>query len=281
MLCRAFYFYFSQHLNYFFYVDFSYFLHPSYFGLSVNLAILLLLSRSEFVLPVYLKVVLVLFLTLIIVLLSSKLALLSTVLIFIFHGINYLVLTKKYKTGLLLFALFFATVFILIKSIPELNTRIQNTLDALNADKIDKTDSESNAVRILVWNAASEALLENGMFGVGTGDVKDELLKHYEKLGYTGALEHKLNAHNQFLQTGVALGFLGFALLIATFLIPIYFAWQQKNYLFVSFALLVIINCLTESMLEAEAGVISIAFFQSLLFFRPNTEIIKFATKNI
>lgn len=268
LVMRACYFYFSQGLNYFFYVDFSFFLHPSYFGLAVNLVILLLLSPQIFKFSIYLKALLLAFLVVIIFLLSSKLALLSTVFIFIGFGIHFIVKTGRYKTGTALLLLTIGSTFVLIKSIPELEARIQNTLHTLSADNIDKSDSESNAVRVLVWHAAADAFKQNGFLGVGTGDVKDELFKQYETLGYTGALEHKLNAHNQFLQTGVALGYIGFAVLLTYFFIPIVLSWKQKNYLFLAFSLIVILNCLTESMLEAEAGVIFISFFQSFLFFR-------------
>ena len=272
LLFRASYFYFSQHLNYFFYVNF---LHPSYFGMYVNMALLFILEEAipDNAFRGYLKIILVLFLFLIIVLLSSKLALISTLLIFIFHGVNHIILTKKYKTGILLTMTFFASLFILVKSVPELDARIQNVVTILQSEKIDKTDSESNAVRILVWNAATDALFENGLFGVGTGDVKTELFKNYTRLGYTGALEHKLNAHNQFLQTGVALGLLGLLLLVVSILYPLFISLRQKNYLFVSFSLLIVINYLTEAMLEAESGVIFIAFFQSLLFYNRSASI--------
>ena len=269
LLARASYLYFHENINYFYYVDFSYFLHPSYFGMFVNLAMLIIgLDKIEFLAKNnFIKIAALLFLLFIIILLSSKLALLSTLLLMLIYGISYIVKTKKFKLGLALLFTFVAATILLIKAVPELNARIQNALNAVNADEVDKTESESNAVRILVWNAAGKALVENGLIGTGTGDVKDELFKQYEKLGYTGALEHKLNAHNQFLQTGVALGYIGLLVLLATFFVPIYFSWLNKNYLFICFSLLVLLNCLTESMLEAEAGVIFISFFQSILFF--------------
>lgn len=273
LLMRAFYFYFTQHLNYFFYTDFSYWAHPSYFGMSVNLALLFLLIKQDLAISKTVKLLLLLLLTLIIVLLSSKLALLCTFLLFISYGVYTVIISKKYKTGIAALLLFLSGTIFLLSQIPELDSRIQNGMNALSADNIDKNSSESNAVRILVWRAASQAIAESGLFGFGTGDVKDELFNRYQKNGYSGALEHKLNAHNQFLQTGIALGWIGFALLLLTLIIPFILSWKQKNFLFVGFISIVVINMLTESMLEAEAGVIFIAFFQSLLFFRSTSEL--------
>jgi O-antigen ligase len=175
--------------------------------------------------------------------------------------------------GIAVLLIFVSGTLFLISKIPELESRIQNGVNTLNADNIDKTSSESNAVRILVWRAASQAFAESGLWGYGTGDVKDELFSRYEQNGYSGALEHKLNAHNQFLQTGIALGWIGFLLLLLTIILPLLTCWKQKNFLFVGFIVMIGINLLTESMLEAEAGVIFIAFFQSLLFFRSTSEL--------
>ncbi len=281
LLARAIYFYFSEQINYFYYTDFSYLVHPSYFGMFINLALILLLSNLGIIRQFSIRFSVIFFFTVIILLLSSKLALLSTFLIYFVFAIYKMIVNKRYMMGTFILFLFLLSTILLIRFVPELNARIQNAVTAIRATKIDKTDSESNAVRLLVWDAAKAALIENGMFGTGTGDVKDELFKQYAHKGYTGALEHKLNAHNQFLQTGVALGFLGMVLLIAQFLVPLYVAGKQKNYVFVAFVLLVSINFLTESMLEAEAGVIFIGFFQSLLFFRPTQEMFNFANKNV
>jgi O-antigen ligase len=208
------------------------------------------------------------FFSLIILLLSSKLALISCLLIFIGVGIYRILHSKNYFTGIVFLLLFIAASASIIYTVPELNQRIQNARVVLNVNSIDKTDAESNAVRILVWQAATAAFLENGIVGTGTGDVKDELFKHYKLNGYTGALEHRLNAHNQFLQTGVALGYFGFVLFLLSIIVPTSIALKNKNYVYVSFVVLVVLNFLTESMLESEAGVFIYAFFNSLLFFR-------------
>lgn len=270
LLGRATFYYLYEHLNYFYYVDFSVFLHPSYFGMMINLALIFILldASKSGISSSFVRITLLLFFSLIILLLSSKLALISCLLIFIGVGIYRILHSKNYLTGIVFLLLFVAAATSIIYTVPELNQRIQNARVVLNANSIDKTDAESNAVRILVWQAATAAFLENGIVGTGTGDVKDELFKHYKRNGYTGALEHRLNAHNQFLQTGVALGYFGFVLFLLSIIVPASIALKNKNYVYVSFVLLVVLNFLTESMLESEAGVFIYAFFNSLLFFR-------------
>lgn len=269
LLTRACYLYFTQQLHYFFYTDFSYLVHPSYFGMYINFALVLLFGNLLSIESKSARIFGIVFLTFILVLLSSKLALLCTFFIFIYYGAKKIIQTKDYKLGTTSLLVFIAACFVLINSVPELKGRIQNLYIALNTENIDKTNSESNAVRLLVWDASIDALAKNGIFGAGTGDIKDELYIQYKALGYTGALEHKLNAHNQFLQTGIALGFLGLAILFLQFIYSALFSWKHKNNLYLAFVVLVVVNFLTESMLETEAGVIFIGFFQSFLFFQP------------
>ena len=69
--------------------------------------------------------------------------------------------------------------FVIIKYIPEVNERFKNAINAVNESKPDKTNAESSAVRLLVWEAATTIIHENIFIGVGTGDVKDELMKKY------------------------------------------------------------------------------------------------------
>ena len=80
----------------------------------------------------------------------------------------------------------------------------------------------------------------------------------------TGALEHKLNAHSQFLQTGIALGIPGLSALVAMLLVPLSLR-RNRFILFISLTVIMTLNFLVESMLEVQAGVIFYAYFSSLL----------------
>ena len=77
--------------------------------------------------------------------------------------------------------------------------------------------------------------------------------------------DHKLNAHNQFIQTFISIGVLGFLTLLASIIIPMIYAIKRNNMIYVFFLLLFFINILVESMLENQAGVVFYAFFSSFL----------------
>ncbi|MBI2269438.1 MAG: O-antigen ligase family protein [Bacteroidetes bacterium] len=181
----------------------------------------------------------------------------------------------KYFSGVSLLIIVAAGSYVLIRNVPEVGDRFRSIGRVVNETKIDKTSSESNSIRILIWQKDIELIKEYFFTGVGTGDVKDELFKKYRADGITGAYKVDpttdkpisiLNAHSQFLQTFIAIGILGFILFISGFVYPIINSIRRRNYLYLGFLVLVILNFTTESMLETQAGVLFYAFFNALLY---------------
>jgi O-antigen ligase len=101
---------------------------------------------------------------------------------------------------------------------------------------------------------------------VGTGDVKDHLLEKYREKQLYNALGLELNAHNQYLQTMLALGIIGLLILLLNIVLPALYGMEMKHYLYLIFLILVAFNFLFESMLETQAGVVFYAFFNAYLF---------------
>lgn len=132
----------------------------------------------------------------------------------------------------------------------------------LSQDTISGSDGRSTSARLHVWSAAWSLIQEAPVTGYGTGDVKDVLLKRYAERGLISAVEKKLNAHNQFLQSWVALGLSGVLLLLAMLAGA---TWRfRRDPLFAGFLLLTFFNFLVESMLEIQAGVVFWALFYSV-----------------
>lgn len=129
----------------------------------------------------------------------------------------------------------------------------------------DPRGDDSSSARVLVWRAAMELVNASPWTGTGTGDVKDELVRVYGERGYAYPLEHRLNAHSQFVQSAVALG-VPFALyLLLALLVPLASAVRARDHLLVSFIVLALVNWSVESMLEVQAGVVFFVFFAAVL----------------
>jgi O-antigen ligase len=127
--------------------------------------------------------------------------------------------------------------------------------------------SDGTADRILIWESSLELIQEQSIFGVGTGDVKDALLKKYEENGIVNALNRKLNAHNQYLQTAITLGLPGIIILLSGLVFAFILAVRRQNLLLLLFSVVVSFNFLVESMLERQAGVVFYSFLNALLLF--------------
>jgi O-antigen ligase len=271
MLIRALYLYFYFGGNNFFYQAFSFLIHPSYLAMYIDFIIVYLLYMLlQEATTIGLKrwiILLLSYFSFIIVLLSSKMGLAITILIFIGFIIYYIVKTKKYLLGISGLLIIGASVVLLITMVPEIKGRFDNAITALSNNNVSKADSESTAVRMLVWGASKNVIKENLFIGVGTGDAKDALMAQYQVEGLTGAYEKGLNAHNTFLQIFVALGSIGFVLLLVNLLMPFVFSFKHPNYLYGLFLLITILNFTVESMLETQAGVMFYAFINSLLCF--------------
>lgn len=118
--------------------------------------------------------------------------------------------------------------------------------------------------RIMVWNA-SLAFIKKHPFGVGTGDVKDELMDWYLENGMTASVEKKLNPHCQYLQTAGSIGIAVSIFLILTLAYYLWLGFKRKNYYLIALISLFSVACLFESVLERQWGIVFFMFFLSLL----------------
>ena len=216
LITRAFYFSVNGHPEYFFYTLFSDLIHASYFAmyLVMALTIVILFYRQWFSTQKTIMFSAYFFAAVFVVtifLCSSKLGIIS-----FFICAPLILLYKLWeklnvKTVTMLVVLTGILLIVGFKLFPESFARLKSITETSSSP--DKTSSESTAVRLLIWEQAIMLIKENFLFGTGVGDVNDDLYRAYEEHGIAGAFEHKLNAHNQFFQTFIGIGVIGFVLL--------------------------------------------------------------------
>lgn len=71
------------------------------------------------------------------------------------------------------------------------------------------------------WDASTTLIKRNPIFGIGTGDVVDALQQEYKAMNWDIGYSHRYHAHNQYLQTFIALGIVGFISL----LLMVFYPW--------------------------------------------------------
>jgi len=255
----------------FYYMKLGWYFHPTYFAMYLNFAmafmVLELLKRFR-TLSVCFKSIYYLLLAyffVLIFLLSSKMNLISMVLIAILAGAELVFRQKKTLLGLGLIILFMMFVRAGFHVFSGTSARVVQSSETLTGNASHGT-SKSTADRIEIWKIAMDIIKFHTLIGVGTGDVKDTLIVKYKEKHLEHALEFRLNAHNQYLQTFMTLGLPGIATLLLMLILPMIAAFRNRYFLYFVFLLLFSLNILSESMFEIQAGVIWYAFFNIVLF---------------
>ena len=113
------------------------------------------------------------------------------------------------------------------------------------------------AFRVYQLRIFKEMLVEDPIFfkgyGLNASDFKiEEKRKEYNLYEDYG----KKNFHNQYIQIFAELGFLGFVLIVAMVFINLKDGIKSKNFIHISFAVLMLSLFLTESFLSRQRGII-------------------------
>lgn len=261
----------SNSADEFFYSNLSWYHHASY------LSMFLVFAVGIFLYQIHTKTIfknksgllfhtLIIYFSIFILMLSSKAGIISLLIIILSH-IGVLLYKKQYLKGVAILVILSVAIWGMFSLFSVTSSRISDAHQALANETVKKGATDSTSERILIWQSAVSIIKENVLFGVGTGDADDALLKTYKTNQYSGALENRLNAHNQYLQTFIATGIIGFFVLIGVLFIPVYPALKRRNILYLLLLFLVTFNLLFESMFERQAGVVFYAFFNTLFFF--------------
>ncbi len=129
-------------------------------------------------------------------------------------------------------------------------------------------NGHSLTMRLYFWKAAVHVAKDNLLFGVGTGDVQQELNKTYVSTKSPLEEEWYKRPHNQFLTITVALGLIGLLIFLVSLFYPVFILRKQLPVLFWPFFLLAIFSFFLEDTLETQAGLTFYAFFNSLFVSR-------------
>ncbi len=243
--------YLSEHIN----------AHPTYIAIYLNLVLFLLLeewSRNRDGLTWQAlagRSVLFLYFVVFMVLLTARMQLLLLLFLLSISFLSYML--SQRKMGLAVLGLIGGVLLVatLTWMIPTTQKRIKEAYQEINDPKA------TGNVRWAVWGASMELIGEAPLLGHGTGDVQDQLDRLYERDGIKKALDSHFNAHNQYLQTTLALGLVGLLLLLLNVLPPLWLALRQKKYIAAFYSALLLLSMLTECILEVQMGILFFIVF--------------------
>ena len=122
-------------------------------------------------------------------------------------------------------------------------------------------------LRLYFWKSSITQLWQDNRLitGIGTGDGQDYLNMTYAKHHLDQYGYKDFDAHSQWVMTLLQLGLLGVSLLAATIIAAIRLTRKFQAYDFLFFAWIIFCFSLSESVLEANKGVVFFALFFCLL----------------
>jgi O-antigen ligase len=247
-------------------------IHPTFFSLYIAFCVVLLfneiiknqLSRVE----TGLLWAMIGYFLIFLICLSSRIvigALFILVLFYIIHEVRY----ASNKRNALIVGLCVPVISLLLYINPVSRYRSIHEITSTSFNVTPNTEYKTSVqIRLSLWSLAVRSINPmNFLAGTGTGDVKATM----EESGKKYAISNVLNSydpHNQFLFNLLSHGFVGLLLLVLNFVAPMYFAWRQRDYLYLVFAFLCGSICLTESAFELQKGIVFYALINSLLLLR-------------
>lgn len=125
----------------------------------------------------------------------------------------------------------------------------------------------SVAMRLEFWRTGWSIAREHWATGVGTGDTQLAFNEAYERQRTSLAPEWRHRAHNQYLTLWISFGVFGLLWSLLSWWWPAWALGAWRTPLFVAWALIFAISCLTDDTIETQAGATFFGFYYALLVF--------------
>jgi len=262
----------AQHPDwyYFTYDRLSWYIHPTYAATYQAMALFALLhagiKRNFLAGNMWLHLLAITLLLVFIALLSSKAGYLCALLVLAYAAYYALRNGMRLSSIAMAATLTIALFITMILALPTTSDRVKDAVADIrtsetaveSSDTVATAHTSSTSMRFITWSASWKLLCENP-FGTGTGDTQPELNRLYRQQGEDYAALRQFNAHNQFLQTGAEIGWIGLVALLVV-LIALWSIGRNEPTVRI-FVLLCALNFLFESFLEVQAGIVFCSFW--------------------
>lgn len=280
MMCLtlAVYTYLTEGQRLFFYFDLvtqAFPSHPTYFSMYLIFSLIALVvfyrrTKQHRVIENILMVLFFCYVTVLIYLLSVRFIIILYTLSIIVIIVVYTIRSRRTVVGIVTLIFFIGAVAIIISKNDNLKERLAQLKDSYSYKMSPETMEGYNGLttRLAQWECSVIIIKTSPVFGIGPGDVQDQLQQAYKDNFLKYSYRDRLNAHSQYFQTTMGLGIVGLAILLTSFGVSLYYAYRNKNTLHVLFIILFAICCITESMLFVQKGIVFFSFFNALFFFQ-------------
>lgn len=160
-----------------------------------------------------------------------------------------------------------------VSQLPPVAKRLNETALQLAVVKpADINIANSTMSRKVAYGIEAQLLQEAGLWGFGTGMSNIKVLEKLEAGAYTQLVSAGMHVHNQYFNTGIALGWIGLALLLIFLLNSTYKLYQTGPKEMLFFSVLMLLNLGIDDMFEIQAGIVFFVFGIFLFTSKPLNE---------
>jgi len=266
-------YYFLKDDNVFLYTSLSLLHHPSYFTMYLNFVVGIIYLNNlkpikNFKLSINLSLIIVGFLSFFILFASSRTGWITNIIIHLFF-ISLMLYNKKISRKAIIY---FLILMIPFTTVIYTNKTMQSRFNEIITYTFQKMDQKevrsSTTTRKIIWSTSFKLIKEKWITGYGTGMSKKVVQEQFKKNGYDYLIKRNYNSHNQYIQVFIDQGVFGFLLLVFFTFGMLYLSLKQYDFIYALFLVVMILNFMTESILETQSGVIFFAFFNTIFFFQ-------------
>ena len=253
------------HNNYLMGDDFSFLMHPTYFGvllaLSIAIVVFTLIHEHKSMLIQRIAIPVFIVESMALVLLSTNGALMSAIIL----AVLLIILTIRYRHYLDLKKYWLILVAMILLSGVAYNPQFQ-VLSGRSSG------SDENTMRLKARQVTVSIIKEHPVLGVGNGDLYDILEQKYEEQGLVKMKALRINPHNQYLHTWAETGIFGLLSVMWILGTMIWFGIKRRNFLMIVFVVLFGVSMYFESMMNRYWGIMTLAIFYTILYFHSEPE---------
>ena len=166
--------------------------------------------------------------------------------------------TKRYKLGLFALVLTISLPILAFWQVHSFRTQIQLSYHNIMEFRSGVVGDYSDTQRIVSYQMGLEATRNSPYFGVGMGDIRQEIQAVYQK--HYPNLSYKL-PHNQFLYFYTGTGLIGMLAFVFCFFFPLFYKKHYQDPLFLGLYAIVFCSFMVEATIETAIGTAFYIFF--------------------
>ncbi|MCP4437798.1 MAG: O-antigen ligase family protein [Aureispira sp.] len=165
--------------------------------------------------------------------------------------VHVVVTKRKYVLGLIGLLLLIAMPYITYQLVPSVRAKVGLTIHNISVYQKGEIGHYSDTQRFLSYDIAWDVIQENFWWGVGMGDLRDEIQLVY----FLEYPQHKfMFPHNQFLTFWGGCGLVGLVLFLICFFVPLIYRKHYRNAFILIFYVIIFTSFLTENTILNATG---------------------------